>query len=125
MEIENGMPAGQLGGVAWRKSRHSNSKGNCVELAPVGGGVVAIRDSKDPEGPALIHDGAEVAELFAGIIAGEFDDLIAEAYGLGGTTAFDDPDPDDWCDRCGGTGVVTGPEGPNKPPVPCPDCSGG
>jgi Domain of unknown function (DUF397). len=38
--------------TAWRKSRHSDDQGHCVE---VGGNpyVVAIRDSKNPDGPML------------------------------------------------------------------------
>ncbi|MFB4319480.1 DUF397 domain-containing protein [Actinomadura sp. 21ATH] len=37
----------------WRKaSRSSNNGGNCVEIAPLPG-AVAVRDSKDPEGPRL------------------------------------------------------------------------
>lgn len=39
----------------WRKSRHSGSNGgNCVEVARNLPGVVAVRDSKQPQGPALI-----------------------------------------------------------------------
>ncbi|MFI7573874.1 DUF397 domain-containing protein [Micromonospora sp. NPDC049497] len=38
----------------WRKSTRSNgSGGNCVEVADNLSGVVAVRDSKDPAGPAL------------------------------------------------------------------------
>ena len=48
-----------LSNVAWRKSSRSTSTGgNCVELAGVTGadvaGVVAVRDSKDPEGPVFL-----------------------------------------------------------------------
>ncbi|TQM66477.1 uncharacterized protein DUF397 [Actinomadura hallensis] len=43
-----------LSNVAWRKSSRSTSTGgNCVELAGVAG-AVAVRDSKDPEGPVLL-----------------------------------------------------------------------
>ncbi|WP_339155213.1 DUF397 domain-containing protein [Actinomadura luteofluorescens] len=43
-----------LSSVTWRKaSRSSNNGGNCVELARVGD-TVAIRDSKDPDGPKLL-----------------------------------------------------------------------
>jgi hypothetical protein len=39
--------------AAWRKSsRSSNNQGACVEIAPLPG-VVAVRDSKNPDGPAL------------------------------------------------------------------------
>jgi len=38
----------------WRKSRHSNPSGNCVEMAMFPGEQVAVRDSHRPEGPALL-----------------------------------------------------------------------
>ncbi|SEG70425.1 protein of unknown function [Thermomonospora echinospora] len=39
--------------LSWRKSsRSTDNGGNCVELADLPG-VVAVRDSKDPDGPAL------------------------------------------------------------------------
>lgn len=34
--------------LTWRKSSHSQSQSNCVEVSPG-----AIRDSKDPTGPTL------------------------------------------------------------------------
>ncbi|MCP2335260.1 DUF397 domain-containing protein [Actinomadura rupiterrae] len=39
--------------LEWRKSSHSSSKGQCVEVAGTPN-VLAIRDSKDPDGPHLI-----------------------------------------------------------------------
>lgn len=45
----------ELTGARWRKStRSGTSGGNCVEVADNLPGVVAVRDSKDPSGPALI-----------------------------------------------------------------------
>ncbi|HEY7486095.1 MAG TPA: DUF397 domain-containing protein [Streptosporangiaceae bacterium] len=42
-----------LTGARWRKSsRSSTNGGNCVEVAPLPG-IVAVRDSKNPDGPAL------------------------------------------------------------------------
>lgn len=42
-----------LTGATWRKARRSANNGaNCVEVAAVGGRM-AIRDSKDPDGPKL------------------------------------------------------------------------
>lgn len=44
-----------LKNVMWRKSSYTGSNGgNCVELAGVAGAVVAVRDSKDPDGPVLL-----------------------------------------------------------------------
>ena len=44
-----------LTGARWHKSTRSGSNGgDCVEVADNLPGVVAVRDSKDPEGPALI-----------------------------------------------------------------------
>ncbi|PSK67018.1 hypothetical protein B0E53_01006 [Micromonospora sp. MH33] len=37
----------------WRKSVRSANEGNCVEVADNLPGVVLVRDSKDPSGPAL------------------------------------------------------------------------
>jgi hypothetical protein len=39
--------------AAWRKSSYSgNNGGNCVEVATAGP-VIAVRDSRNPDGPAL------------------------------------------------------------------------
>ncbi|HEV7830876.1 MAG TPA: DUF397 domain-containing protein, partial [Pseudonocardiaceae bacterium] len=46
--------ADQLRGVAWRKSQASNPNGDCVELAHLASGSVAVRNSRDPRGPALV-----------------------------------------------------------------------
>lgn len=44
-----------LSRASWHKSSHSNGgEGGCVEIADNLPGVVAVRDSKDPDGPALI-----------------------------------------------------------------------
>ena len=37
----------------WRKSGHSFSNGNCVEVAVLPSGKVGLRDSQDPDGPVL------------------------------------------------------------------------
>jgi Domain of unknown function (DUF397) len=47
-------------GANWQKSSFSGANGgNCVEVAGDGPGVVAVRDSKDPDGPALVFSPAD------------------------------------------------------------------
>jgi hypothetical protein len=71
----NGIPASDLVDAAWRKSSHSNSQGNCVEFAELADGSVAVRNSRFPQGPALVYTRAEISALLAGAKDGEFDDL--------------------------------------------------
>ena len=71
----NGMSATLVDGAAWRKSSYSNSQGNCVEFAALTDGSVAVRNSRFPEGPALVYTRAEIAAMLAGARDGEFDDL--------------------------------------------------
>jgi hypothetical protein len=59
--------------AAWRKSSYSGGNGgNCVEVAGNLAGIVAVRDSKDPDGPALIFTPDEWRTFAAGVKAGEF-----------------------------------------------------
>jgi hypothetical protein len=73
--IDNGVPADSLTGVEWKKSRHSNPSGNCVEMALLPGGAVAVRNSRHPEGPALVYTGDEVRAFLAGVRDGDFDTM--------------------------------------------------
>jgi hypothetical protein len=73
--IDNGMPAGELPGARWRKSRRSSAQGNCVELARLSESEVAMRNSRDPHGPALVFTGAELDAFLDGVKDGDFDDL--------------------------------------------------
>jgi hypothetical protein len=58
----------------WRTSSYSNgSGGNCVEVASNLTGIVAVRDSKDRSGPALIFTPDEWRAFTGGVAAGEFD----------------------------------------------------
>lgn len=77
--VYNGMAATELRGVVWQKSRHSNSQGSCVEFAKLPNGDVAMRNSRHPDGPALVYTPAEIEALLLGVKDGEFDHLIAEA----------------------------------------------
>ena len=67
---------GELGRVVWRKSAASNPNGDCVELALLPAGAVAVRNSRGPHGAALIYTRAEIAAFLEGAKAGEFDDLV-------------------------------------------------
>jgi len=72
----NGVSAGEFAGVRWRKSVRSSAQGNCVELASLEGDGVAIRNSRHPEGPALVFTYAELDAFLGGVKDGEFDDLL-------------------------------------------------
>ncbi|MFG1956045.1 DUF397 domain-containing protein [Nonomuraea sp. NPDC049028] len=62
-----------LSGAVWRKSpRSSDNGGQCVEVATNLPGVVAVRDSKDPEGPKLIFTPAEWRTFITGLKSGGF-----------------------------------------------------
>ncbi|GGS45315.1 DUF397 domain-containing protein [Actinokineospora fastidiosa] len=61
----------RLDGVSFRKSSFSEGGGDCVEVAKVEG--VALRDSKDPDGPTLWFTLQEWAAFALGVLAGEFD----------------------------------------------------
>ena len=75
MQVMNGIPATQLPMARWRKSRASNPSGCCVEVAALPDGAIAVRNSRDPGGPALVYTRAEVGAFLAGVKNGEFDDL--------------------------------------------------
>ncbi|MEU6716313.1 DUF397 domain-containing protein [Nonomuraea sp. NPDC046802] len=75
------------GQITWRKSSFSNGTGgNCIEVALLDGSpeaehktglgpLIAIRDSKNPDGAKLYFTRAEFAAFRQGIIAGEFEEL--------------------------------------------------
>jgi hypothetical protein len=71
----NGVRASSLD-ARWIKSRYSNATGNCVEVAALVEGGIALRNSRDPDGPALVYASADVAAFLAAAKDGEFDYLV-------------------------------------------------
>ncbi len=60
-------------GLSWIKSSLSFSNGNCVEVASMADGGVAVRDSKHPNGPVLHFTPSEWDAFVGGVRNGEFD----------------------------------------------------
>lgn len=52
--FHNGMDAGLIT-AEWKKSARSNSQGNCVEMAALQDGQVAVRNSRFPDGRPGVH----------------------------------------------------------------------
>ena len=71
------LQASELPDAAWRKSRRSNPSGNCVQLARLPGGRVAVRNSRHPAGPVLICTRDEIAAFVRDAKNGHFDSLLA------------------------------------------------
>lgn len=62
-----------LYGASWFKSSRSAGGGECVEVAHLDGGHVGVRDSKNPNGPALVFTPAQWDAFMSGAANGEFD----------------------------------------------------
>jgi hypothetical protein len=75
-DIRNGISAAQLEGATWRKSQRSNSQGACVEIARLDSATVAMRNSRDPQGTALIYPATAIRAMVSALRTGEFDYLV-------------------------------------------------
>lgn len=75
--IRNGMPAAELGQDGWTKPWSGGNGGSCLEAKKLRGGRVALRQSTDPAGPALIFDPAEIRAFVEGARNGLADELLS------------------------------------------------
>jgi hypothetical protein len=74
--VYNGMPAEAIQGAVWRKPWSGSNGGACLEAAKLPEGRVAVRQSTDPAGPALIFEPAEIRAFLAGAKEGLADFLL-------------------------------------------------
>jgi uncharacterized protein DUF397 len=74
-QIRNGMPATALGSQGWTKPWSDNG-GSCLEAKKLPGGQIALRQSTDPDSPALILEPHELRAFIDGARAGLADDLL-------------------------------------------------
>ena len=75
-DASNGMSASELTELTWArwmKSSYSGpTGGNCVEVALLAGGQVAVRNSRHPSGPALVFSAGEWDAFIGGARDGQF-----------------------------------------------------
>ncbi|WP_067664729.1 DUF397 domain-containing protein [Nocardia miyunensis] len=62
-----------LSGATWFKSSRSPSQDTCVEVAHVSEGMVGVRDSTNPTGPALVFAPTAWDAFTAALQSGRFD----------------------------------------------------
>jgi len=74
--IRNGMAATDLGAQGWVKPWSGPNGGNCLEAKKLPGGRIAVRQSTDPAGPALIFEPAEIRAFVEGAKIGLADGLL-------------------------------------------------
>lgn len=76
-DIYNGMPAAHLGTHGWMKPWSGGNGGNCVEVLKLQDGRIAMRQSTDPEGPALVYTVSELSAFIEAAKTGGADFLLS------------------------------------------------
>ncbi|MFE0464150.1 DUF397 domain-containing protein [Kitasatospora sp. NPDC058965] len=56
--------------AVWRSSSHSGGGGQCIQVADGFTGVMPVRDSKNPHGPALLFPAQAWGTFVAGVKSG-------------------------------------------------------
>ncbi|GAA4798776.1 DUF397 domain-containing protein [Streptomyces ziwulingensis] len=74
--IRNGVPSRELDGLGWCKPWSDDQGGACVEVVKLADGRVAVRQSTDPDGPALVFSAHEMTRFVTGVKAGDADFLL-------------------------------------------------
>lgn len=75
--VYNGMPAAELGEKGWERPWSGTNGGQCVEMKRLPDGRVAVRQSTDPTGPALIYTPEEIEAFVKGVKNGLADHMAA------------------------------------------------
>ncbi|MFM9442599.1 DUF397 domain-containing protein [Streptomyces acidiscabies] len=68
--------AADLGAEGWRKPWSGSNNGNCLEVKQLGKGKIALRQSTDPLGPALIFPSPAMSQFITAAKSGMADFLI-------------------------------------------------
>ncbi|MGW1175674.1 DUF397 domain-containing protein [Kitasatospora sp. NPDC002543] len=68
-------PPVDLSDAQWFKSSYSNNGGTCVEVAADFTGLAPVRDSKDPQGPALVFPAEAWTSFVTAVRSGEFGEV--------------------------------------------------
>jgi hypothetical protein len=77
IRVYNGMPARELGSEGWHRPWSGGNGGNCLEAMKLADGRIAVRQSTDPDGPALIYTPDEMNAFIQGAKAGVADFLLS------------------------------------------------
>ncbi|MFD6419974.1 DUF397 domain-containing protein [Streptomyces sp. NPDC060194] len=70
------MRAADLGAEGWHKPWSGGNGGSCVEVMKLSDGRFALRQSADPDGPALIYTAVEIEAFVRGAKSGQADFLL-------------------------------------------------